>query len=238
MRFYGLLIVAVAAIGLGCSNPKAFIIPSDKGKWQAELKLQVDQLDERDKDEFAGFMRREEDGSAFGGKKLTGKETIGDALADEEKFDERFDAKEQAIEEREAKIDAQRPELRSEVSQVLSVRLAKIDFKPRDTSVERSRDRLYTTLVVDNKAEKAIVGVRGKITFLDNSGNKLKSTMIDRSETIQGHSKGNWVINFAYSDVFDPDVVIKNTPVGQLGIVFDPDAVIFADKSELSIKAP
>jgi hypothetical protein len=191
--------IALASLLLlaACSKPTDIVLGPDPLKQMAEQGDQFKKLPEEDRMLLVGYLGQKGLSQALGGKDekpATGR-TVGEVLVDarawkvamvekesmQKKKDEAAAAlKDKTLAERKAIID--------KLGEVVTVAVVGKKVRPQDYSNSRLYDFLMLDFAVQNKTDKAIRQLKGRVYISDATGTELGSLGIDFDKPIGAHA--------------------------------------------------
>lgn len=234
---------AVCIVLTGCTKPTEVVIPSDVSQWD-KLAPAIKKLPEEDQKALQAYLIRVKLSEAFSkGAGLPIGTTIGKALEDQRKWEaeqavilaaERAKAAEaKALKE---KLEAEEAADRAKMMNAVTVTLLRKEQEPSNPRAGRYSDRQTFAIGVANKAEKTIVGVSGKLEFIDLFDKTVGSVIFDISEPIQPGFDVRWNGSRDYNQFIPEHRAVWNLEEGQYTTKFTPDTIVFADGTKLRAK--
>lgn len=216
-----LLLIGITAFLFSCSSlmDKKFNeetakedIEAIKGKIDStELKL------------LAGSMFR----LKFQDKKLEDM-TYAEILEDGKKWkaeQEKIEAEQKALAEKAAKEEAERIKKLTEalIVSCFEKGYAEVDYQ----------DYITYKFVIQNKSDKAIRAVKGRITFTNLFDEEIKSLNFVYDQPLEAGKQVNWNATTDYNQFMDEDQTLKNKELKDLKVVWKPEKIIFEDGTTL-----
>lgn len=226
--FVGLLLA-------GCSQ-KGTVIPSDPAKWD-KISSAAKGLNDEDRRLLGGYMARQTLSAAFGGKGgIPPGTTIGQAITDQKKFEADAKRQEAEADALKAKVLAQRAAAAAAIQGVATVTLVSKNFLPRDFERGRFDSLVSFVIAVQNKGAKDIDGIKGVMVFDDLFGTQIKRVSLSMDTPVKG---GTMISTDRYSiqvNQFDnDDTKIAMTDLAKMKVTFEPEMVVFADKTTMGV---
>lgn len=123
---------------------------------------------------------------------------------------------------------------RSKMLEICNVTLTKKNFQ-KGNKKKFSADRLSMTLKFDNKGDKEIAGMMGKLEFRDNAGSMLKTIKIPVRESIKAKKSVEWSGDLPCNTEKEDDAKLAKIPLKELKVTWVPDMYTFADGSRMGI---
>lgn len=230
---FGLALALSIAIA-GCTKPTEAIIPTDVGKWDTDLAPHVQKLPEEDKKLISAYLVRVKLGEAFGKEGMPLGTTIADGIAAQKKWvadQEKKEAEERALKE---KMEKEAAEARAVLDNTLTVALIKLGSRPKNYDVGRFSEQQEFSIAIQNKAQKEIRGVSGRIVFVDIFDKTLGSVVFDVTEKIAPGGTVRWDGVRDYNQFIPEHKAIWNLREGDYKTRFEPRAIVFSDGTVLS----
>lgn len=228
-------LIAAAALISGCSKPADTVIPSDMSKWDTELAPAVKKLPEEDRKLFATFVMRAKLGQVFDkGQGIPFGMTVGEAISTQKKWLEEQEAKaaeEKALKEKLAK---QALEAQKLINDAVTVALLSKTQRQKDFRAGRYEDQQVFTVGIENKSTKKIIGVSGKLEFIDVFDKTVGSMNFAASEEITPSSTIVWTGVRSYNQFMDDQRALWNLEEGKYTVRYTPWEVIFDNGEKLS----
>jgi hypothetical protein len=226
----GLVLLAMLT---GCSRPAEVVIPSDASTWDKELAPAVKQLNEEDRKLATGFIMRAKMGEVFGGKGIPFGTTLGDAIAQQKTW-----LAEQAEAERKAAalkadVEKQQATYAAKVAGAVTVSLVAKEARFKNYDVGRYSDQQVFKIAVKNTSDKPIVGVSGKIEFVDVFDKVVGAVGFGISEKLDPGASTVWTGSRDYNQFLDTHRAVWNLEDGKYKTRFKPDAIVYADGTKL-----
>jgi len=228
--------VAFAAVLLtACSNPHDTAIPSDVATWDKELAPSMKKLPEGERQKVAQYLMRAKMGEVFGGKGVPPGTTIGQALAEQEKFDKEQEAKRAEEAALKAKLEKGRAAAIEQLNKAVTATLLGKREVPRDFSSGRISDYQQFRIGVQNNSDKPVVGVSGEIKFIDVFDKEIGAVGFRISEEIEPGKTVTWVGGRDYNQFVAEHRAVWNAEDGKYKTKFIPEAVVFKDGTKLAM---
>lgn len=241
------MVILVLALIAGCSNPKDIVFGPEPLKQIAEQGDQFKKLPEEDRALLAGYLAISEMGKVFGAevKPVTGR-TVGEVLVDARAWKEKMKAAEAEKKKKEAEAEALKNKVLAErkaiVDQIASRVVVAVTDKtvlPKNFDAGRYSDMLSLKFAIENKSDKAIRQLKGRVTFKDATGDEIGWLPVDidepvkPGETLKTTTGRGWKINpFLNSEIEK----IAGREFGSMKATFESESIAFEGGEVL--KAP
>jgi hypothetical protein len=216
-----LLLIGIAVFLFSCSSPmdKKF----NEETTQADIEAIKGEIDSTDLQLVIGSMFR----LKFQDKKLD-EMTYAEILEDGKKWkaeQEKIEAEQKALAEKAAKSEAERIKKLTEavIVSCFEKGYSEVDYQ----------DYITYKFVVQNKSDKAIRAVKGRITFTNLFDEEIKSLNFVYDQPIEAGKEVNWNGTTDYNQFMDEDRTLKNKDLKDLKVVWKPEKVIFEDGTTL-----
>lgn len=210
------LLLALSLSLASCNKPTDIVFGPEPLKQIAEQGDQFKKLSGEDRTLLVGYLTASELGKVFGAeiKPATGR-TVGEVLSDARAWRERMKVaeveatKRQAEEEAlKAKVLAERKAISDRIATSVVVAVTDKEVLPKNYSVERYSDMLVLHYALENKSAKTIRQLKGRVIFLDATGDKIGWLPVDFDEpivpgkTLKTTTGRGWKLNsFMNSDI-------------------------------------
>lgn len=214
--------LAVALMLSACSKPTDAVIPSDKASWDEKLTPEVKKLSDPDREKIEAYLVRARRGEVFGGIPLG--TTIGQAIDAQTEWEN-----EQAVKR------AEEENLKRKLEQVAAVTLIARHKVPKDYGLGRHGEYQEFLIKVQNNSEKPIVGVSGRIEFIDLFDKEVGSVYFKISESIAPGKSVAWSGRQDYNPSMDAHRGVWNLEEGKYTTRFTPEMVVFDDGTKLAV---
>ncbi|WAW01165.1 hypothetical protein NB644_09475 [Oxalobacter formigenes] len=221
-----LLVIFLSA----CSDPKSTVIPVDPDKWETSLKEPAAKLPEEEKRMLAAWIIRSKAKELFGGEKMKDGTTIGQAIDEQRKFEEK--QKEKQIEEEALRneIEKRKADLKEKIHNALTVTVLDIW-----NSKEGYQEYQNVSLGIQNNSERDINGLMGMLVFTDMFGQDIGKLRIKYEEGVPAGQIITWNGSREYNQFLADHKEIAKLRKGKYTVRFDPESIIFADGEKLGI---
>ena len=191
--------IALAGLLLlsACSKPTDIVLGPEPLKQMAEQGELFKKLPEEDRMLLAGYLGLKGMSQAFGGKDekpATGR-TVGEvlvdakawkvAMAEKESIQKKKDEAAAALKD---KTLAERKAIIDKLGEAVTVAVVGNKVRPQDYSSSRLYDFLMLDFAVENKTDKSIRQLKGRVYVSDATGTELGSLSIDFDKPISAHA--------------------------------------------------
>ena len=218
MRNYKLMTTLLSATLLlsGCSDPKNVKLPQNVGEFK-DFQAKIEKLDSEDKRLINDFLGENLLAMSIGN--VPSDMTVGDAIAMQKEREDKAKAKQEATQ---SALKA--------INDVINVEYVHHD------KFERAGYPAYQfTVEMTNKRSKPIIGVKGRLIFKDLFGEDVGNIGVEAQTTL---SKGQPT----YVEVTSMPFVtqgdsFKDGNYEPESVRFEPEVIVFADKTSLSVEA-
>lgn len=199
----------------GCSDPKNVKLPQNAGEFK-DFQTKIEKLDGEDKRLINDFVGENSLAMAFGNTP-TGM-TVGEAIAVQKEQEDRAKAKEAA---KESALKA--------MNDVINV-----EYVYHDKSDRAGFSAYQFTVEMTNKQAKPIIGVKGRLIFKDLFGEDVGNIGVEVKSTLEKdqpkYAEAVSIPSMVQGDTF------KNGHYEPADVRFEPEAIVFADKTILSLE--
>jgi len=246
MRYLITAAIVVLAIA-GCSNPKDIVLGPEPLKQMAEQGEQFKKLPEEDRTLLAGYLAVTEMGKVFGAqvKPVTGR-TVGEVLVDARAWKEKMKAAELEAKRKEADADALKAKVLAErkviaerISTSVTVAVTDKTVLPKNYDIGRYSDMLSIRYAIENKSDKTIRQLKGRVIFKDATGDEVGWLPVDFDEpvgpgkTLKTTTGRGWKLNeFRMGEIEK----IAGREFSSMKASFEPESIAFEGGEVL--KAP
>lgn len=237
MRLFPILILA-ALLATGCSKPQDIVLGPEPLKQISEQGDQFRKLSEEDRALLVAYLGISELGKAFGGdvKPSTGR-TVGEVLVDARAWKEKIKAAEAESKKREAeakalrdKVLAERKAMAERIGASVVVAVLGTRVLPENYDVGRYSEMLSISYAIENKADKAIRQLKGRVIFKDATGDEVGWLPVDFDEpvsagkTLKTTTGRGWKLSkFSNGDIEK----IARRDFSSMTASFEPESIAF-----------
>lgn len=188
-----LVVAALAVFAAGCSSPDDIVLGPEPLKQLAEQGDKFKRMPEEDRMLLVSYLSLGEMGKAFGSNTLsvTGK-TVGEVMKDARAWKEKMTQQEAEQKKRNdealalrKKVEAENKILRDKLASLVTVAVVDKVVHPKDIYAGRYHELLMIKYAVENKSEKAIRQIKGRLIFVDPSGDPVGDLQVDIDDLIK-----------------------------------------------------
>ena len=190
-----LALIALVFSLVACSNPNDIVFGPDPIKQMSEQGDKFKKLSEDDRMLLVGYVGLQGIASAFGAKadKPIPGRTVGEVLKDAREWKAKMLAQEAESKKKDAetavlraKVVAERQAAIDKMSTAVTVAVTDKRVRPKDYSSGRLYEQLEMMYAVENKSDKAIRMLKGRLIALDATGDEIGALPLEFSELIKG----------------------------------------------------
>jgi hypothetical protein len=241
------LAIAIAALLAGCSKPQDIVLGPEPLKQIADQGDQFKKLPEEDRMLLVAYLGISQIGKAFGAdvKSPVGR-TVGEVLVDARAWQEKVKASEAEGKKRQAEADALRAKVTAErkaiaqrIGESVVVAVTGTRVLPPNFDAGRYNEMLSISYAVENKSDKGIRQLKGRVTFKDATGDTVGWLPVDFDEPIAAGkilkttTGSGWKLNkFSNGDIEK----IAGREFSSMTASFEPESIAFEGGEVL--KAP
>lgn len=168
------------------------------------MKQIAEDLSDEDKKLLVGYLMRREMAKAFGGDSLNdGVETVGDALAAQEKWASNLSDEQQRSEELKVEVEAERQAVAESIKKTIIVAFVDAEIVPANYDAGRYNSYESLTFAIQNKGIKAIKAVKGEAVFLDTFGDDFVRVPMQIEELIPAKERKSVVLSMELNEFMD-----------------------------------
>ncbi|MFY9328477.1 MAG: hypothetical protein WAO76_10725 [Georgfuchsia sp.] len=229
------VILITTVVLCGCSKPTDNVIPTDMSTWDKGLAPALKKLSDADREKVATYLMRAKMGEVFGGKGIPPGTTIGQALEAQKKWDAEQEAKRAEEEALKKKLEQERATVIKQLNNAVTVTLLAKRELPKNFDIGRYSEYQEFRIGVQNKSEKAVVGVAGEIKFIDVFDKEVGATNFRISENIEPGRSVTWTGGRDYNQFLDMHRAVWNLEEGKYTTKFVPSMVVFKDGTKLTV---
>lgn len=232
--------IRVTAIGAfillaGCGKPTDAVIPSDVAKWDKELAPQIQKLSEADRKRVAAYLMRAKVGEIIGGAGVQPGTTIGQALAEQQKWEVEQAAKRAEEEALKRKLEQDRAAAAERINRAVTVTLLDKRELPSDFRARRYSQQQQFRIGVQNISDKPIIGVSGEIKFIDVFDKEVGAVSFRISERIAPGATYTWTGVRDYNQFIDSHRALWDLEKGKYKTRFVPEMIVYEDGSKVGL---
>lgn len=198
----------------GCSDPKNVKLPQNANEFK-DFQAKIEKLDDEDKRLINDFVGENSLAMAFGN--VPSDMTVGEAIAMQKEREDKAKAKQ----------EAQKAALKA-MNDVINVEYVHHD------KFERAGYPAYQfTVEMTNKSAKQVIGVKGRLIFKDLFGKDVGNIGLESKKTLdEGQPTYVEVTSMPFAT---QDDIFKDGNYEPENVRFEPEAIVFADKTTLSL---
>lgn len=195
MKKIALIALVIALVA--CSQPTDIVFGPDPLKQMSEQGDKFKKLSEEDRMLLVGYVGLHGLATSFGGKAdkpITGR-TVGEVLKDARDWKTKLAAqdvenkkKEAAVTALRAKVIAERQAVIDKLSGAVTVAVTDKRVRGKDYSAGRLYEQLELVYAVENKSDKAIRQLKGRLLTFDATGDEIGALPLEFSELIKPRS--------------------------------------------------
>ncbi|MBV5329430.1 MAG: hypothetical protein JZU65_17700 [Chlorobium sp.] len=242
----------------GCSDPKDIVFGPEPLKQIAEQGNQFKKLPEEDRTLLVGYLTSYEMGKAFGIdiKPATGR-TVAEVISDAKAWKEKMNAAEMEAKEKKMaaeakakkkeadaealknKMIAERKAVAEKISSSVTVAIIDKTVLPENQDTGRYSEMLSIKYAIENKSDKTIRQLKGRVTFKDAVGDEIGwlpvsfEEAVKPQQTLTTTTGRGWKINrFSNGEIER----IAGREFNSMTGTFEPESIAF-DGGEV-LKAP
>lgn len=257
-KFNFTIILVLWVLITGCSDPKDIVFGPEPLKQIAEQGNQFKKLPEEDRTLLVGYLTSLEMGKAFGVdiKSATGR-TVAEVISDARAWKEKMNAAEMEAKEKKmaAEAEAKKKEAETEalknrmiaerkavaekISSSVTVAIIDKTVLPENYDAGRYSEMLSIKYAIENKSDKTIRQLKGRVTFKDAVGDEIGwlpvsiEEAVKPQQTLKTTTGRGWKINqFSNGDIER----IAGREFSSMTGIFEPESIAF-DGGEV-LKAP
>lgn len=242
-----ILVLLVPFLSISCSKPTDIVFGPEPVKQMAEQGDQFKKLPEEDRVLLAAYLTIGEVGKIFGGevKPVTGR-TVGEVLVDARVWRGKMnqveaDAKKRNEENEalKAKIIAERKAIANKIASSVVVAVTDKKVLPKNYDAGRYTELLVISYALENKSDRTILQIKGRVHFYDATGDEVGSLPVDFDErirvgkTLKTTTGSGWKLNEFMRGNIEK---IAERDFGSMKTNFEAEAIAFDDGEVL--KAP
>lgn len=244
---YIIVLIALSLIIIGCSNPKDIVFGPEPLKQMAEQGKQFKKLPEKDRILLAAYLSIVELGKNFGAevKPVTGR-TVGEVLVDARAWQDKVKKAEVESKKRDAeaealkaKVLAERKVVENKISSSVVVAVIGKTILPKNYDVGRYSEMLSLSYAIENRSDKTIRQLKGRVIFTDATGDEVGWLLVDfdepikPGETLKTTTGRGWEINNFMNGNVEK---IAGREFSSMKTTFEPESIAFEGGEVL--KAP
>ncbi len=226
MKLKSLMFVMTALLLIGCQNVR----DAELSKLTDDQKTSLDKkLNGEETRLLMGYMMRQGMSQAFGGKGVPDGITVRQAIKEQRDFLEKEKQEEAKAEELRKKIEAERKAKQEEFAQLLSA----VVVSKRSVEGEYSQKYVGIEMAFENKTDKDIQGVKGKLKIADIFGDLIKNTSFSYDGGIAAKKTAIYKGSLDINRFDDKDLKLYNTDFEKLKTSFEIITIIYKDGTKV-----
>lgn len=240
--FFALAIVA-------CGNPQEIIFGPEPLKQISEQGDRFKHLSEEDRVLLVGYLTATEIGKTLGAdvKPATGR-TVREVLADAHAWRDKIKAADAEAKKREkeaealkAKVLADRKAIGERIASSVTVAVTEKKVLPKNYDAGRYSELLTLSYAIQNKSDKTIKQLKGRVTFRDATGDEIGWLPVDFNEPVKARKTLNtdtgqgWKLNeFRMGEIEK----IAAREFSAMQATFEPESIAFEGGEVLKAPEP
>lgn len=239
MRFT-VLVVSLAMLLAGCSKPRDIVFGPEPLKQMADQADQFKKLPEEERVLLVAYLGVSQLGKAFGAdvESPVGR-TVGEVLVDARAWQEKVKAADAEAKKREAeaealraKIAAERKAIAERIGRSVVVAVVGTRVLPENYDVGRYSELLSISYAVENKSDKEIRQLKGRVIFKDATGDTVGWLPVDFDEpvaagkTLKTTTGRGWRLNRFRNGEIEK---IAGRDFATMTASFEPESIAFED---------
>lgn len=224
-------LLAVVLVLSACQNPHNAELPTDLTKIDQSTKDQLQKLTPDEREKVAKYAVRH---TLTGGAIPEGT-TVVKAIDEQNAFELAQAKKEAEAAALKASVEKQMAEETAKLNGAVQVALISKTFVPSSVERRQYRDEIDMKIAFSNKTDKAVAGVKGTMVFKDLFGDVIKRVRVSMTDEIKPNDVYIWDGVLDYNQFEDKDQKLAFEPTEKLKFEFEPDTIVFADGSQLSL---
>jgi hypothetical protein len=226
---------------LSCISPEQVKLPDDPNDpvQLSEFQNAIKDLPQDEQKDINDFIARMAAAKEAGGYGYVVGTRAHEALEKQRKWineEQEREQKESELKERLARETKARSgadeEAERKMHAICDVKLTKKKFLPANKN-KMTGERLSMTLKFENKSDKDLVAVMGKLEFRDAQGRLLKEIKIPVQESIKAKKSATWSGDLPCNMGKEQDAVLAKIPIADLKVVWIPESYDFADGTRI-----
>jgi hypothetical protein len=226
MKSKSLMLVVITLLLIGCQNVRDVELSKLTDEQSAALDKKLNGEETR---LLMGYMMRRGVSKAFGGKGVPDGITVRQALQEQRDFLEKEKQEEVKAEELRKKIEAERKAKQEEFSQLLSAVLV----SKRSIEGEYTQKYVALEMAFENKTDKDIQGVKGRLKIADIFGDLIRNTSFSYDGGIAAKKTAIYKGSLDINRFEDKDLKLYNTDFEKLKTSFEIITIIYKDGTKI-----
>lgn len=211
-----------------CSDPRSTKLPVDIEQWNTEIKKEVSQLKDEEKQRLMRYvLRKTKIRQVFGELGPVEETTIGEALTAQKQFEDNQGKKNQNT--RRLKDRAQQSAMQA-FDNTLAFSINDKSLQEKDYS-----PMMLTNVSFQNKSAKNIEGIKGTIDVQNMFDDSVISLDVKYDDIIPANSIATVNLSFDYNRLIEDHQAFMSTGLNKLKVSFYPEQIVFTDGSKLEM---
>ena len=199
----------------GCSDPMNVKLPQNANEFK-DFQAKIEKLDDEDKRLISDFVGENALAMAFGNAPTD--MTVGDAIAMQKEKEDKAAAKQAATQ---SALKA--------MNDVIAV-----EYVHHDRFEKAGYPAYQFTVEITNKKAQPIIGVKGRLIFKDLFGEDVGNIGVEYKSTLE-KDQPKYVEATSIPSIIQGDT-FKDSNYEPENVRFEPEVIVFADKSTLSLE--
>jgi hypothetical protein len=166
----------------------------------------------------------------FRGAIAAGRPTVGQAIQEQREINRQQQRRDTDRHAAQSDSDQGERGMRQQMEAVVTVALGKLQLVSHNTY----RRVFEMDLVLSNKGDKDIKGVKGTVVFKDVFGDDIMPVALSYDKGVKAHSSTTWKGGVDYNEFVPEHKKLATVDSANVTIDFQPDAIVFSDGSKLS----
>jgi len=226
MKSKSLIFVMTTLLLMGCQNVRDAEVSKLTDDQKASLEKKLNGEETR---LLMGYMMRQGMSQAFGGKGLPEGITVRQAIREQREFLEKEKVEEAKAEELKKKIEAERKAKQEEFAQLLSA----VVVSKKSGEGEYSRKYVGIEMAFENKTDKDIQGVKGRLKIADIFGDLIRNTSFSYDGGIAARKTAIYKGSLDINRFDDKDLKLYNTDFEKMKTSFEIITIIYKDGTKV-----
>lgn len=242
-----LLVISLAIVLAGCSKPQDIVFGPEPLKQISDQGEQFKKLPEEERTLLVAYLGVSQLGKAFGAevKSPVGR-TVGEVLVDARAWKEKIKAADAETKKREAeaealraKVAAERKAMAERIGRSVVVAVVATRVLPENYDAGRYSEMLSISYAIENKSDKGIRQLKGRVIFKDATGDTVGWLPVDFDEpvaagkTLKTTTGRGWKLNKFRNGEIEK---IAGRDFAAMTASFEPESIAFEGGEVL--KAP
>lgn len=237
MKTHLIAALAVLVLVAACNRATDTVIPNDPTTWDKDLAPAIAKLSDDDKALVRGYLLRVKLGELFNKEGVPIGTTLATAIEDQKKWkaeQAKRDAEAAALKE---KLELESAAQRDVIAKAVTVALLSKRQLASDFRAGRYSDSQEFRIAVKNKGDKELVGVSGRLQFIDVFDKEVGAVTFDISQKIKPDGEYTWIGSRDYNQFIKEHRAIWDLEEGKYTTRFEPSALVYKDGTKLDVGA-